>query len=458
MRHNFGLLAAAAPLALASTLIVPSVAMAQVTPDVGPDSLNAECRQHLVEDGNLTQRFACGSGSEATGSRSTAVGVGATATGGQSTATGATSSATGSYSTATGYESGAAGTFSTAAGYLSRASGARSTALGVGSRAIDDSSTATGFSSWATGEFSTATGSLSEATGAYSTSMGYSASATGDFSTVIGYDAQANGDGSTALGQGAIAEFAGSVALGQGSETDRLNSVSIGRAGAERQLTNLAAGTAATDAVNKSQLDAVSARTDYVAVNGSGPLPVAAGANAIALGSNARATAGGAVAIGPNAVASRPDQISLGSSASTYTMAGIASDASRAAQEGALRLVTTDLAGNLGTSTLDIATLQGLDERTSMLEGRVGSLDAALDQGLRRADAGIAAAMALGGTLLPPDSNFALSFNLATYRGEQGFSGAAVARVTDTVWVSAGVAGSTVKGSTGGRAGVTFGW
>jgi hypothetical protein len=77
---------------------------------------------------------------------------------------------------------------------------------------------------------------------------------------------------------------------------------------------------------------------------------------------------------------------------------------------------------------------------------------------MRRADAGIAAAMAMGGTIMPPNSTFAISFNLATYRGQQGFSGAAVARVTDHAWVSGGFAGSTVKGSAGGRVGVTFGW
>ncbi|UIJ46258.1 YadA C-terminal domain-containing protein [Sphingomonas cannabina] len=59
---------------------------------------------------------------------------------------------------------------------------------------------------------------------------------------------------------------------------------------------------------------------------------------------------------------------------------------------------------------------------------------------------------------MPPDSRLALSFNLATYRGEQGFSGAAIARVTDHVWVSGGIARSSVKGSTGGRMGMTFGW
>lgn len=66
--------------------------------------------------------------------------------------------------------------------------------------------------------------------------------------------------------------------------------------------------------------------------------------------------------------------------------------------------------------------------------------------------------MALGGTVIPPDASFSLSVNLATYRGEQGFSAAAVARLDDRVWLSGGIAGSTVKGSTGGRVGVTFGW
>ena len=66
--------------------------------------------------------------------------------------------------------------------------------------------------------------------------------------------------------------------------------------------------------------------------------------------------------------------------------------------------------------------------------------------------------MALGGSMILPDASFSVSFNLATYRGEQGFSAAAVARLRETVWVSGGVAGSSVKGSTGGRVGVTFGW
>ncbi len=56
------------------------------------------------------------------------------------------------------------------------------------------------------------------------------------------------------------------------------------------------------------------------------------------------------------------------------------------------------------------------------------------------------------------DAKFAVSFNLATYRGQQGFSGSAVVKASDHVFFNAAVAGSTVKGSSGGRVGVTFAW
>jgi autotransporter adhesin len=191
----------------------------------------------------------------------------------------------------------------------------------------------------------------------------------------------------------------------------------------------------------------------------------ATGTGAVAIGNANSATGDGAVAIGNGAVASRAGQIALGNNVSTYTLAGLSSDASNAAQQGAVRLVTTDLAGNLGTMDIDMSDVAGIGGRLDALEGRVGTLenrvvalDGALSRQARRADGGIAAAMALGGTVMPPDSTFAISFNLATYRGQQGFSTAIVARVSDHVWVSGGIAGSTVRGSTGGRAGITFGW
>jgi autotransporter adhesin len=256
----------------------------------------------------------------------------------------------------------------------------------------------------------------------------------------MGSGSNASGDSSVAIGDGAVAQDGAAVSIGAGNVASGAGAVAIGDP-------NLATGRGAVAIGADNQATGLGA----VAI---GADSVANGRSAVALGSNANAGAAGSVAIGENAVATRANQVALGSSASTYTLAGIGSAESNAAQSGAVELVTTDAAGNLGTSSLDLAAIEGLGGRTGALEGQV----TALNQGLRGANGGIAAAMAMGGTVMPPGSSFAMSFNLATYRGEQGFSGSAVARVSEAVWVSGGVAGSTVRGSTGGRVGVTFGW
>lgn len=94
-----------------------------------------------------------------------------------------------------------------------------------------------------------------------------------------------------------------------------------------------------------------------------------------------------------------------------------------------------------------------LQDRTRTLQSDV----VGLRKDIRRANGGIAAAVALGGVMMVPDSRATVSFNLATYRGEQAFSGAIVGEIAPKVYVQAGVAGSTVKGSTTGRVGIAFG-
>ncbi|PFW58814.1 hypothetical protein COL27_32170, partial [Bacillus sp. AFS075960] len=95
-----------------------------------------------------------------------------------------------------------------------------------------------------------------------------------------------------------------------------------------------------------------------------------------------------------------------------------------------------------------------IDSSLNALDNRIDALSLGNDRRFREATGGIATAMALGGTMIVPDSTVSVSFNLATYQGEQGFSGAAVVRLTPRVYVSGGFAGSTVKGTTGGRVGV----
>lgn len=133
--------------------------------------------------------------------------------------------------------------------------GLHSVAAGAGSFAIGDESAAYGAGSYASGMNSVAFGQGSGALNDNATAVGSGANATHVDSTAIGYASTASADNA--------------VALGANSQADRANSVSVGSAGSERQIVNVAAGTAETDAVNKSQLDAVAAQvgeTDASAV------------------------------------------------------------------------------------------------------------------------------------------------------------------------------------------------
>ncbi|HEF5875837.1 TPA: hypothetical protein SAY52_006551, partial [Burkholderia cenocepacia] len=102
-----------------------------------------------------------------------------------------------------------------------------------------------------------AIGGGTAASGGRSTAVGYLVSATGDYSTALGASAIASANQTVALGSSANATHAQSVALGDSSATDREKSVSVGSPTLQRQITNMAAGTAATDAVNVSQLEPV---------------------------------------------------------------------------------------------------------------------------------------------------------------------------------------------------------
>jgi hypothetical protein len=242
----------------------------------------------------------------------------------------------------------------------------------------------------------------------------------------IGFENKASGNGAVAIGDPNVATGHGAVAIG---------------------ADNIATGTGAIALGNMSSAIGSSA----VAI---GDQANATGSGAIALGAGATSQGQNSVAIGTGSFASRVNQISLGSTDSTYTMAGLASPTSQAAQVGETRFISTDAAGNLAASNVGPNAIMTLQARTGTLEGQVTQLQ----NGLRRADAGTAIALAMGGTMMPPDMRVAMSFNLATYNGQRGFSASVVARASRHVYFNAGAATGTVRGSTGGRAGVTIGW
>lgn len=238
-----------------------------------------------------------------------------------------------------------------------------------------------------------------------------------------------------ALSNAAIAQSAAETAgiraqTAQRSADEAQSNALLARSVADNAVTNAA--------VAQATADRALARTDYVAVDGTGARPTATGANAIAIGSGAnaggdsavaigvgataqngaavsigagnRASGAGAVAIGENAVATRPGQIALGSAASTYTMPGIASPASVAAQSGQTGYVTSDASGNLAVGRFG--------------PGDIAQLDFDLRRDRRDARAGVAAAAALGYAPMPSEpGRTSCVLNGALFRGEQGIGG-----------------------------------
>lgn len=304
---------------------------------------------------------------------------------------------------------------------------------------------------------------------------------------------RATGRDAVAIGSGSVADSASAVAIGNGAQATDGKAVSIGAGNIASgngavaigdPNTAVGTGAVAMGADNTATGDGAVALGNASTARGDGGVAVGnqanAGVSSIAIGNNADAGPAGSVAIGNGAQAQRYNEVAIGNSSASYTFAGLASSGEGTAQPPAF--MTVDSQGRVDRSSVgpsDIVNLQGqfatlsaqtanltgqvstLSGQVGTLTGRVGQIEARtniLEQQARQANGGIAAAMAMGNAFLPEGQSVAVSFNLATYRGEQGFSGTVVARVSPRIWVSGGVAGSTVGGSTGGRAGITFGW
>ena len=310
----------------------------------------------------------------------------------------------------------------------------------------------------------------------------------------IGRDSTVTAAGGIALGADSAALRAGlsgaAEAFSHVAVASSQGALSIGSAGNERQITNVAGGTQDTDAVNLRQLRSVAdnvagalgggagfdaggsftgpnyalrsglyttvgaaltaldQQNGIIAGNNTSGLPLASatgsdamaagygaradGARSTAIGTQAQASGSESIAIGAGAVASRPRQVAIGTAASTYTLPGLASVASRAAQSGPTQIVTTDASGNLAALPVD---LDGMDRR-------IDGVAAYAREGRREARQGIAAAMAMTGAPLPSrPGKTSWAGNTATFKGEwaAGFSVAHRLDVAIPIAVNAGV-------------------
>jgi trimeric autotransporter adhesin len=138
--------------------------------------------------------------------------------------------------------------------------------IGNGCQAIDGKSVCVGFGNKASGNGAVAIGDPNIAEGTGAVAIGADNTATSDGAVAIGNQSLADQVGNVAIGNAAQATGVNSVAIGNGAIAGQANTVSFGAVGSERKLVNVAAGTAPTDAVNVSQLDAVSAATAAIQV------------------------------------------------------------------------------------------------------------------------------------------------------------------------------------------------
>jgi hypothetical protein len=180
-----------------------------------------------------------------------------------------------------------------------------------------------------------------------------------------------------------------------------------------------------------------------------------------AIGSSTRANFDNAAAFGAGAQATRANQQMFGTASNTYTMAGITSGASRAAQGAPTHIVTSNAGGDLAGYTfaeLGLATtgdVAGLQTQINSL----GRRDKELTEG-------IAAVAALAQPILLPGQHFAVRAGWGGYDDANavGFSAAGVvasnllSQGRGTLTLDGGLGFGTDEGEVAGRAGATIGW
>jgi trimeric autotransporter adhesin len=409
-----------------------------------------------VDSNGVTQ------GAKATG------GTGNFACGKEANAIGANSSniAIGDGAAANGNNSG-----NTAIGFGAKADGDRSSNIASGTRAKANgnisTNIATSFEADASGNESgnIASGFRAKANGNLSHNMasGTSADASGDFS-----NNNANGAGANARGNFARNYASGFLANASGDNSR-----------------NIASGNFANASGNNS---------NHIAI-GNGAVATGDNSDSMAIGRNASANFANSAAFGAGATATRANQMAVGTATNTYTTAGITSNASRAAQEGPLQVVTTDAKGNLAS---DGGALQRqIDSLIGGLQGQINAFaDSALAEGggayqhyqqqidahQQRLDAhqqqidalgrrdreladGIAIALAIPAPLFHNGQTVALSFGQGNFDGANAF-GLSLAGVlnkgalgpTSSVTLSGGLGVGTTTGTVAGRSSVSFGW
>ncbi|MFA6157041.1 YadA-like family protein [Mesorhizobium sp.] len=302
--------------------------------------------------------------------------------------------------------------------------------------------------------------------GGRNTAIGASAHAlNGANATALGAGAVAFGNDTTAIGQGADASFAGSTAIGKGVATTRADQVAIGGSQATYTLAGLPSAASTS---------AQSGTTYMVTTDSAGNLAASTFdfdslADTVAQNSSDISALQGTVSGHTTELANHETRITNNESDIAQHTTQIASLDTRVTTNTAdIATNTTDIAtntSNIAINTADIATnTANIATNTSniaLLDGRVGSLESGLNSANGRIDKafeGTAMALAMAGSGLPGDKNYAVSLNWGTFEGENAFAGSAQARINENVILSGGIGVGASNHTVGGRAGLTVAW
>ena len=328
---------------------------------------------------------AIGNNTTASGASSTAIGYGSTASNNASLSVGYIATASGNNSLSLGYISKASGDYSIASGYYSKASGTNSVSIGNQAQATGVNSISIGTKNIVTGESSGAIGEPTTINGAGTYGVGndngtIDANNSGVFGNdntitgaldgvrVIGNTNTVSANGAMVMGNSATVSAADGVALGSNTSVTQAGGVALGSGSVantaagiagyvptnatkaqsdaiaatmatksavdvgSRQITSVAAGTADDDAVNVSQLKAVTAAAaasgvHYYSVNDGGATQAnynndgATGFNSLAAGVGASSTKQNAVSVGAESIADKESSVALGAKSTTATNA-----------------------------------------------------------------------------------------------------------------------------------------
>jgi trimeric autotransporter adhesin len=271
---------------------------------------------------------------------------------------------------------------------------------------------ALGSSSTASGSAALALGNGANATQLGAMAMGSSAQATGGIATAIGYLTQATGTFSTGIGERVVAS--GLQATSVGGES------------------------------------------------------IANATNATAVGYKASATFSGSTAVGANAATTRANQVKLGGTGASVAIGDIA--ASDAAQTGTEYYVTVDSNGTLGRGGQTGASLVQMQQSEAIggLQAQQAVTDAQVNQlfdlsnynirQTRKANEGVAMALAMESPALPAGTSFALSGGIGYYNGRSAATTAVTQRIGRNSSLSAGVGVGLNTGEVGARGGFQVAW